>query len=156
MSSSFTFAADRDDAYDIVCKRLPLQSDKSGCAELIRPHSYFDDQAIVTCANLSFKSNKLECLSTIAEKKYEYYEAGLCSREGYDTDKINCLKISGKVRKGKSIFDGEESKKADCLPREVVLNQLKLSLKDLKKDELESVKKRLEDLVNKFKNPNCR
>jgi len=147
MTSSLAFAGDRNTAYNMVCRDLTFESDRNRCVEIIRPHSYFDDQALAICADFTFDSNKTQCLGFIAGKQYDGYEIDTCKNATFDSDKLTCLRVNGRPANGGG--------NRPCLPRLEVLGQLQAGLSDLRVGNLGTVDKRLQYLINNFSNPSC-
>ena len=147
MTSSLAFAGTRDTAYNMVCKNMTYDSDRTRCVEIIRPHSYFDDQALGICANFTFDSNKNQCLGFMAGKQYDAYEIEECKNATFDSEKLQCLK-----KNGRPVYDGGNR---PCLPRQEVLNQLHAGLSDLRIGNLGTVDKRLQYLIANFSQPSC-
>lgn len=145
--SSVTFAADRNTAYGMICKDLTYESDRTRCVEAIRPHAYFDDQALGICANFTFDSNKVQCLGYIGGKQYDAYEIDACKNATFDSDKLACLRKNGRPANGGGNYP--------CLPRQEVLGQLQAGLSDLRVGNLGTVDKRLQYLISNFSNPSC-
>ena len=100
MTAGLAFAGDSNTAYNMVCKNLSFESDRNKCLEIIRPHNYFDNQALAICASFTFDSNKFQCLTNIAEKQYEAYEIDACKNKSFDSDKLTCLKVNGRTTNG--------------------------------------------------------
>jgi len=144
--SSIAFAGDRNTAYNMVCRNMTYESDRNRCIETIRPHDFFDDEALGICANFTFDSNKTQCLSYIAGKKYEAYEIDACKNSTFDSEKLTCLRNNGRP-----VNTGNRP----CLPRQEVLGQLQASLSDLRVGNLGTVDKRLQYLISNFSYPNC-
>jgi hypothetical protein len=146
LTSALAFGATRDTAYNIVCKNMTYDSDRSRCIETIRPHNYFDDQALNICANFTFDSTKNQCIGYMAGKQYEAYEIDACKNATFDSEKLNCLK-----KNGRPVNDGSRP----CLPRQEVLGQLQAGLSDLRVGNLGTVDRRLQYLIANFSNPSC-
>ena len=144
MTSSLAFAGDRNTAYNMVCRDLTFESDRNRCVEIIRPHSYFDDQALAMCAAFTFDSNKTQCLGFIGGKQYDGYEIDACKNTTFDSDKLTCLRVNGRPANNRP-----------CLPRQEVLGQLQAGLTDLRVGNLGTVDKRLQYLIANFSNPSC-
>lgn len=150
MVSSLAFAADRNAAYNMVCKNMTYESDRNRCVEAIRPHAYFDDQALAICANFTFDSNKTQCIGYIGGKKYEVYEIDLCKNATFDSEKLSCLRTNGRP-----INPGYPGGNTGCIPRQELLGQLQASLNDLRIGNLGTVDKRLQYLIANVSSPNC-
>jgi hypothetical protein len=144
MISSVAMAGDRNTAYGMVCKDLTFESDRNKCVETIRPHSYFDDQALAMCAAFTFDSNKIQCLGLIGGKQYDAYEIDACRNTTFDSDRLRCLQTNGRPANNRP-----------CLPRQEVLGQLQAGLTDLRVGNLGTVDKRLQYLIANFSNPSC-
>lgn len=147
MTSSLAFAGDRNTAYNMVCRDLTFESDRNRCVEIIRPYSYFNDEALAICAGFTFDSNKTQCLGFIGGKQYDGYEIDTCKNATFDSDKLACLKANGRPTNGGG--------NRPCLPRQEVLNQLQAGLSDLRVGNLGTVDKRLQYLIANFSNYNC-
>jgi hypothetical protein len=144
LTSGLAFGGTRDTAYNIICKNMTYDSDRSKCIEIIRPHNYFDDQALNICANFTFDSTKNQCLGYMAGKQYDAYEIDTCKNATFDSEKLRCLQKNGRP-----------SNDRPCLPHQVVLGQLHASLNDLRIGNLGTVDKRLQYLIASFSNPSC-
>lgn len=147
MASSLAFAGDRNTAYNMICKDLSFESDRNKCINIIRPHSYFDDQALAICADFSFDSTKTQCLGYVAGKQYDRYEIDTCKNATFDSEKLTCLRVNGRPANGGGNYP--------CLPRQEVVSQLQASLTDLRTGNLGTVDKRLQYLLSNFSNPSC-
>lgn len=147
MTSSLAFAGDRNTAYNLICRDLTFESERNNCIEIIRPHSYFDDQALAICADFTFDSDKTKCLGLIGGKQYDAYEIEACKNTTYDPDKLTCLRVNGRPANGGG--------NRPCIPRQQVLGQLQSGLYDLRAGNLGTVDKRLQYLIANFSNPSC-
>ena len=147
MLSGLAIAGDGQSAYNIVCRHLTYELDRNKCIDIIRDQSYFDDQALVICANFNFDSYKNQCLGYIAGKQYNQNEINSCRNIPFDFDKLTCLRLSGRQTSGGGNYP--------CLPKHEVLMQLQAGLNDLRGGNLGTVDKRLQYLIAKFNNPNC-
>lgn len=145
--STSIFAADRNAAYNLICKPLPFESERNQCINIIKPFSYFDAGALKMCAQFPFTNTKFECLGYIGNKEYMAYEIEACQATVFDTKKLECLRDNGTVTGGGG---------SGCLPNQDVLLQLRAAQQDLNNGQLGSVDKRLTFLIAKFSNPNCR
>ena len=148
MTAGLAFAGDSNTAYNMVCKNLPFESDRNKCLEVIKQHTYFDNQALEICASFTFDSNKTQCLGTNAEKLYIDYEIDACKNSTFDSDKLNCLKVNGRA-----INNGGGN--WPCLPNQIVLQQLQSGLNNLRNGDLGTLDKRLQYLISNFSNPSC-
>lgn len=138
------FAADRTDAYNLVCKPMSFDSDKKSCMEMLKKFTYFDDRGLDFCKSLSFASDKIPCLGYIGGKLYEAYEMDHCLKLSFESEKLECLRQSGiPYNTGNT-----------CVQREVAIKQLESGLRDLRARNLEAAEIRLTDLLNHYKD--CR
>lgn len=88
-------AADKNGAYNLICKTLTFEDDKINCMEKIRNYKYFDDGALAFCKGLAFSDEKISCLDLIGDKKYESYEMDFCLKLNFESEKRECLKNYG-------------------------------------------------------------
>lgn len=144
LASMASFAGDRNTAYNVICKPMAFESDRSRCVAQIRNYNYFDDNALAICASFPFNNTKMECLSYIADKRYEAYEIDTCRNATFESEKLACLRDNGSNGGG-----------AGCLPTYEVLNQLRSAQYELRNGNPGTVDKRLTYLISRFSNPNC-
>ena len=147
MASNLAIAGDGNTAYNMICRNLTYELDRNKCVETIRPHSYFDDQALGICSGFKFDSYKIQCLGNIAGKQYNGYEINACINTTFDFDKLTCLRVNG------TVIDSGGNR--PCIPRRLVLEQLQTGLNNLRNGELGTLDKRLQYLISNFSNPNC-
>ncbi len=95
--STFALAADRNTAYELICKPLNFESERQNCLSKIRSFQYFDDRALKFCSERTFDSNKLDCTLKIAQRMYEDFEYNHCMSLTFESQQIECLKTSGTV-----------------------------------------------------------
>lgn len=146
LTASLSFAGDRNTAYNLVCKPMAFESDRTKCTNTIKNFNYFDDQALQMCNNFSFNSTKTECLSYIGNKSYEFYEIDTCKNTTFDSERMNCLRNSGSP-----MNPGTPT----CLPKTEVINQLRAAQYELRSGQIGTADKRLEFVIGRFSNPNC-
>ncbi|MBY0413224.1 MAG: hypothetical protein K2Q18_03620, partial [Bdellovibrionales bacterium] len=70
LASTAAFSGDRDTAYNLICKPLPFESERTKCIEIIKPSSYFNDEVLAMCAEFPFTQTKMTCLGFIGNKNY--------------------------------------------------------------------------------------
>ena len=148
MTSGLAFAGNGDTAYEIFCKDLPFQSSRDDCANIIRPHSYYDETALAICDRSPFDSTKFKCLEIIGDMRYLKHEIELCGNSSFESTIFSCLKERGT----KSSSGGSES---SCLSNREILQYLKDGLKDLRRGDTGTVDKRLQYLIEVFNNSSC-
>lgn len=141
--SSLAFAGDRNTAYNQICKPMTFEPDRTKCTNVIRPFSYFNDDALEMCGNFNFDSKKMECLGYIGDKMYEFFEIDTCRNLTFDSEKMNCLKNSGQPNRG------------TCLPKTEVINQLRAAQYEMRSGQIGTADKRLEYVIGRFSNVNC-
>ncbi len=153
MTTSLAFAGGRQDAYDKVCKNLNFQSNQKSCMEIIKSHTYFDDNALDLCKSLNFDSGKNECLSSIIGKRFEAYEIDSCKGLNFDSRINTCLKENGVAVIDNGGYDNGGYRR--CLPLRDVVNQLQAGLQELRSGEVGTVSKRLIYLISNLSAPGC-
>lgn len=141
--SSLAFAGDRNTAYNMICKPMSFESERTKCLNVIKPFNYFNDDALQMCANFNFDSKKLECLGYIGDKSYEFYEIDTCRNTTFDSERLNCLRNNGTPAT------------ATCLPKTEVINQLRAAQYEIRSGQMGTADKRLEYVIARFSNPNC-
>ena len=95
LTSFATFAGDRNTAYEVVCRDMSFESDRTKCIQVIKPFNYFDDRALQICPLMAFDSKKIECLGYIGDKRYEAYEVEACRNATFESEKLKCLRDNG-------------------------------------------------------------
>lgn len=134
-------AADRNAAYELICKPLPFENDRKSCLAKIRNYKYFDDQALNFCTTLPFNNSKVGCLDLIADKTYERYEMETCLNEVFESKKLECFRTSGTVVTPTT---------GTCVGRDEVLLQLGSSLRDLRMGNTQEADYKLANLYNRL------
>ena len=140
MTTSLAFAGSKQDAYDKVCKNLDFESNQKTCLEIVKKHTYFDDNTLEVCRSLTFDSGKNECLSLVAGKHFEAYEIDSCKRLIFDSRINACLKENGVAVIDNGSYDNAIHSR--CIPIRDVVNQLQASLNELRRGEVGIVTKR--------------
>ncbi len=138
LSSTLSWAGDRNTAYNLFCKNLSFESDRNRCLAVINPFQYFDDTALKLCSAFTFESEKYKCLNIIGDKFYMDFEMDICSKMIFMSDKFKCLSEKG------------QPYQKTCLPRSEVFSQVQASLNELRSKNYGSVEKRLMYLEAKF------
>jgi hypothetical protein len=95
--STLSFAADRNAAYELICKPLTFESERLNCLNQIRNFNYFDDRALRFCSARTFNSEKMGCTLKIAQRMYEDFEYNYCMSLTFENQQIECLRTSGTV-----------------------------------------------------------
>lgn len=144
--ASSLFAADRNQAYDLVCRPMTFQPDRAQCLQAIENARYFNDRALKTCANVDFDSEKISCLRAIADKNYQSYEIDTCANQTFDSEKISCFQQRGTSINGP----------VGCISKGETLAQLQNAKLDLSYGNAGSTMARIDYLINRYSNPNCR
>jgi hypothetical protein len=137
-----SFAADQNQAYDLICKPMLFSSEKASCTNIIRKHSYFHNEALQMCAEANFDSDKMRCLDGIGNKSYMNFEITECKNETFDSQKISCLLNSGSQGSGN----------ADCKLNSVTEQKFKSMLFDLRSGNYRAVDNNLLQLIEQSKN----
>ena len=135
-------AGDRSAAYNLICKPLPFDSDRTNCMNRIKNYSYFDDRALSICASFNFDSDKISCLDLIADKTYEAYEMDACASKTFESEKRQCLQDNGTRTGGPG----------GCLVGRDSLSQMRTALIDLRNGNAQSTDQRLSYLIQKYSN----
>ncbi|MBC7713992.1 MAG: hypothetical protein H7177_11680 [Rhizobacter sp.] len=141
LASVSVFAGDRNTAYEVICKPMSFESDRTRCVAAIKPHNYYNDDALQICTIFTFDSTKIECLGYIADKTYEAYEIDTCRNGTFDSDKLQCLRTNGQNNGGQS-----------CIPKQELLNQLRQTQNELHQGQTGTVDKRLTYLISRISN----
>lgn len=136
-------AADRNAAYEQICKPLPFDTSRRDCANKLKKYSYFDDRALYFCSTLAFDSSRLSCMELVGDRVYEEYEMESCLNEVFESKKLECLKTSGTVYNPNS---------GTCLDRIEVIHQLSLGIKELRAGNTRFADKVMTGLLGKFQN----
>jgi hypothetical protein len=137
------FAADPNEAYNLVCKPISFDSDRTACAKIIKNFDYFDSGALNICAPISFANDKLNCLKAIGNKSYMEFEITECSREVFDSGKIRCLTTSGKSASHQNPY---------CQFNSQTEQLFKSMLFDLRNTNYRAVDTQLQQLIDQSKN----
>jgi hypothetical protein len=120
---------------------MTFENERNICVSKIRNYFYFDIGALKTCAALNFDSNKNVCLDVIGNKVFEMYEINKCINEIFDSNKVNCLRISGEVY---------NPNRLPCISRNEVVGELSNSINELRAGRLQMADVRLNNLLLKF------
>lgn len=72
--------------------------DKIDCLQQIKNES-FDQYALLACEEMSFRSNKMECLGIISERDYSFSDSTYCADQFRDYDIADCLLSTGRLRR---------------------------------------------------------
>ena len=122
--STFAFAADRNDAYNTICKPLNFETDRQNCLNKIRNFQYFDDRALKYCSERTFDSNKLECTVKIAQRMYEDFEFNHCMSLTFESQQMECLKTSGTVLR--------QNPNPNCIDKFTTMNSIQMAINMLR------------------------
>lgn len=78
-----------------ICADMTFDSDKMECLKVVR-RGYIGDNAATMCEGMVFSSNILSCLSAATNKQYTSSEIATCNSMGFESNKIDCLKEGGR------------------------------------------------------------
>ena len=134
-------AGDRNTAYEVVCKNMPFDSDKAKCIQVIKPFTYFNNEALTICPLFPFSSTQMECLGFIGNKRYEAYEVETCRNAVFDSEKLRCLRDNGTLSNGGS-----------CFPSRELVSELRQTQQEIRIGNTGTADKRLTYLINKLQN----
>ncbi len=138
----FSFAADQNQAYDLICKPMNFSSERASCTNVIRKYSFFHNEALQMCVEVNFNSDKMRCLDGIGNKSYMNFEITECKNENFESQKISCLMNSGTQGSGS----------ADCKLNGVIQQKFKSMLFDLRAGNYRAVDNNLLQLIEQSKN----
>jgi hypothetical protein len=142
LTTQLSFAADQNQAYELVCKPLPFASDRAACTTMIRKYNFFQDEALNMCVSLSFSSDIVKCTESIGNKTYLAFEITECSNENFESGKMKCLATSGTVSNGAS----------PCKLGRETETLFKSMLYDLRSANYRNVDARLQQLITQSQN----
>lgn len=78
-----------------VCSRMPFDTDKMKCLNLVRDRS-FDIGAVAICGGMPFDSDKMKCLELIRDRQFSSSaEIAICAKMPFNSDKMKCLAEAG-------------------------------------------------------------
>lgn len=137
---SVAHAADRNAAYNAICKPMTFESERAACMTKVKNYSYFDDRGLKVCKSQVFDSNKLSCLDLIGDKFYEAFEMDHCINQTFESEKLQCLKVSG------TPYDQGKL----CVQREEAITQLNAGIREIRTGNLGAADQRLSYLLNRF------
>jgi len=136
--STLSMAADRNEAFNTICKNLYNQSSQLTCMKTIKLFNFFHDDALKVCSQLYNETSKIACLSNIGDKDFEVYEIQQCGSLYNDAGKLTCLQENGTIR----------SKLPACVKKEELINLLKMSIDNLRAGNFSAVDSTLSNLVS--------
>lgn len=137
-----SFAADQNQAYDLICKPMSFSSERASCTNIIRKYSFFQSEALQMCAEVNFNSDKMRCLDGIGNKSYMNFEISECKNETFESQKINCLLNNGTQSSGNM----------DCKLNGATEQKFKSMLFDLRAGNYRAVDNNLQQLIEQSKN----
>ena len=135
--STISFAADRNGAYNTICKSLYNESMQLSCMQTVKTFTFFNDDALKICSALYNDSQKVACLTDIGDKDFEIFEIQQCGGLYNDSTKLECLQGNGTVR----------VKLPTCVKKEDLINLLKMSLDNLHAGNFSSVDSTLSNIL---------
>lgn len=138
LMTTATFASDRNDAYNMVCKGMFSESSKTSCMQTVKKFSFFNIDGLNICASLFNDTSKVDCLASIGDKNFESFEITQCGSVFSDSSKIECFKSNGTMR----------AKLPACIKKEDLVNILSWSLNDLHSGNFSAVDFTLTNLLN--------
>lgn len=142
LTAPLSFAADQNQAYDLICKPMNFSSERASCTNIIRKYSFFQSEALQMCAAVNFNSDKMRCLDGIGNKSYMNFEISECKNENFESQKINCLLNSGTQVSGN----------IDCKLNSATEQKFKSMLFDLRSGNYRAVDNNLLLLIEQSKN----
>lgn len=93
LSTTATFAADRQAAYDVICKEQRMYQEE--CFKTVKEFEFYQNEALELCAGFIQNHHKIKCLSHIGDKAYSTYELHHCGSIRYSVERLKCLKENG-------------------------------------------------------------
>ena len=138
LASSLSFAGDRNDAFNAICKGLYSESTQLTCMQTIKKYNFFNNEALKICSVLYNDSSKVACLMNIGDKDFEAFEIQQCGVLYNDSAKLDCFKDNGTIR----------AKLPICVKKEDLINLLKMTLDNLHAGNFSAVDSTLANLVN--------
>ena len=82
-----------------VCNDISFSSDRQECLAFIRGR-YIDVDAGYVCIRARFNSGKLNCIKVSADKEYTLNEANYCDEFTFDDERVSCMRNSGRSSDG--------------------------------------------------------
>ena len=140
--STQTYAADRTEAFNKVCKALYSESSKQTCLKVVKTYSFYQDGALAICSALYNDTGKVNCLTEIGDKDYESFEIEQCGSLYNDSSKITCFKENGLLR----------SALPNCLKKEELINLLSMSRDNLNAGNFSAVDATISNLITTLTN----
>lgn len=138
LTASLSFASDRNEAYNIVCKSIFGESAQMSCMQTIKKFSFFHIDGLKICSVIFNDTGKVDCLAGIGDKNYDAYEIQQCGGLFNDSSKIDCLNKNGTMR----------AKLPACIKKEDLVKILSWSLNDLHSGNFSAVDYSLTNLLN--------
>lgn len=77
-----------------VCMDLSFRSERSECMRTIES-GYLDQNAVKLCASLTFDSNINSCLKASLNKEYQRRELNYCENQTFRSDIVECMDNTG-------------------------------------------------------------
>lgn len=136
---SVAHAADRNAAYNAICKPMTFESEREACMAKVKNYSYFDDRGLKLCKSQTFDSSKVSCLDLIGDKTYEKFEMDHCLNQTFESEKLECLRVSGTTY--------EPGK---CVQRDEAITELNVGIREMRAGNLKAADQTLSYLLNRF------
>lgn len=133
-------AADRNAAYNAICKPMTFESDRASCMAKVKMYNYFDDKGLAFCKALIFDNDKVRCMEIIGDKMYEKFEMDNCMGKVFESEKLQCLEENG------TVYNPSKG----CVELEDMITQLNSGIKDMRLGNLKAADQRLSFLLNRL------
>jgi hypothetical protein len=88
-----------------TCAEISFSSDRQECLDFLKDR-YFDKNAGYVCSRARFSSGILGCVKVSADKIYTLDEANICNDESFDDNRIQCMRDRGRPTHGDPSYAG--------------------------------------------------
>ena len=78
-----------------VCEQLTFDSNRSECMQVVNS-GYVSEGAAGVCARTTFDSGAVECLRASLDKEYAPAELRICADSSFDSGIVSCMQASGR------------------------------------------------------------